>query len=365
MFVTGAGSVHSQRWVSFFADRGAAVTWVSLGEPPTRAYANLRFIELPKHRIRSLRPVRYVQLLRKLIREVAPDVLHAHQVWIDGIVAAAAGFRPLVVTPWGSDVLLGPRSPLKRPLISWALKRAQLVTCDGQNTARAVVELGVPRDSIELVCFGTNVEYFTPERSGAEVRSRLDVWSRPVVLSLRHLSPLYDVGTLVSAVPTVLDSCPDAVFVIAGNGTQREELIRLAEDLGVRDAVRFVGLIAEAELPTYLTAADVYVSTALSDSGLSASTAEAMACGLPVVVTDTGSNRDWIDDGVNGYIVPVQDSSFLSRKIVDLLRDPARRKAWGKMNRTIIVQRNNYVTEMARMESLYACLTKRAPSSDP
>lgn len=353
LFVTGAASVHSERWVSFFADRGHDVTWVSLGEPPTRAYESLRFVELPRHHSAPLRPLSYARALRKLVREVQPHVVHAHQVWIDAIVAAASGFHPLVVTPWGSDVLLAPKSRLKRPLISWALRRADLVTCDGENTAQAISTLGVPRPEIELVYFGTNVDRFTPEHSGTGARSRLELGTRPVVLSLRSLRPLYDIETVVRSVPGVLEACPDAAYVIAGDGAKRAELVALAEALGVTEAVHFVGQVNESDVLDLMAAADVYVSTALSDSGLAASTAEAMACGLPVVVTDTGSVRDWIDDRVNGDIIPIQSPGVLADRISDLLLDGPRREAWGAMNRRIIVERNNYGLEMTRMEELY------------
>jgi len=104
---------------------------------------------------------------------------------------------------------------------------------------------------------------------------------------------------------------------------------------------------------------DVYVSTSLSEAEIVASTAEAMACGLPVIVTDVADNKKWIDNGVNGFVVPVKDPKSLAEKIIYLLQDEDIRKQFGKINRKIIEERNNYYTEMEKMEDIYKKLVQR------
>jgi glycosyltransferase involved in cell wall biosynthesis len=132
--------------------------------------------------------------------------------------------------------------------------------------------------------------------------------------------------------------------------------------LGISDSVKFVGFIPNEKLPEYLASADVYVSTSLSDAGLAASTAEAMACGLPVIVTDFGDNRRWVKNGVNGFIVPLRDPKTLADKIVYLLKNENIRKEFGIRNRIIIEKKNNYYKEMERMEHIYEVLAGRRGS---
>jgi glycosyltransferase involved in cell wall biosynthesis len=117
--------------------------------------------------------------------------------------------------------------------------------------------------------------------------------------------------------------------------------------------VRFVGWISNDELPRYLASSDIYVSTSLSDAGLSASTAEAMACGLPVIVTDSGENRVWIEDGKNGFVVPLANPKILAEKIIYLIKNKDIKARFGEINRKIIEERNNYYKEMAKMERIY------------
>jgi glycosyltransferase involved in cell wall biosynthesis len=215
------------------------------------------------------------------------------------------------------------------------------------------VQLGADRDKIKIVYFGTDTGKFRPLAADGSRRS-LELDGHPVILSLRSLEPLYDVASLVRALPAVLREVPAAQCVLVGQGSEREPLTALAARLGVAERMRFAGAIAREDIPRYLAAADVYVSTALSDAGLAASTAEAMACALPVVVTDSGENRAWVTDGEGGFVVPVRDPAVLAEKIITLLKDPALRAECGRHNRRLIEERNNYHVEMQKMERIYA-----------
>jgi glycosyltransferase involved in cell wall biosynthesis len=120
-----------------------------------------------------------------------------------------------------------------------------------------------------------------------------------------------------------------------------------------------VGWIPEHDLPRYLASCDVYVSTALSDGGLAASTAEAMACGLPVIVTDVGDNAEWVQEGVQGFIVPPKDPSALAWRLASLLERGEERARLGRSGRALIEERNNWTAEMHRMEEYYRNLIAR------
>ena len=117
--------------------------------------------------------------------------------------------------------------------------------------------------------------------------------------------------------------------------------------------VQFVGLLNQAELPRFFTTLDVYVSTSLSDAGISASTAEAMASGQAVVVSDSGENNLWIDDGSSGFVVPVKSPDVLAAKLVELLLGPSLRVSFGERARRTITERNDYYREMSKMGALY------------
>ena len=151
----------------------------------------------------------------------------------------------------------------------------------------------------------------------------------------------------------MLKSVPDTRFVLVGKGALEEDLRVLTQKLKVSHAVYFIGYLPNDQLPDILSSMDVYVSTSLSDAGIAASTAEAMACELPVVITDSGENGRWVDDEVNGYLVPVTQPQRLAERLIQLLENEPLRNSLGARGRETIHERNDYLIEMDKMDHLY------------
>ena len=361
-FLAGADSIHSVKWVRYFADKGHEVHWISLTPFTAGDIGTVRLYlikGLPLGKLHPLNLLFYAIYVKRLITRINPGILHAHYAGVNGVVGALSGFRPFVLTAWGSDVLFVAKSKIKGHLSKFALNKADLITCDADHMQDAMTTLGVDANKIRLIYFGVDTHKFRPCERIEKLRDKLDISNSPTIISLRNLEPVYDVETLIKSMPEVLRKVPEAKFIIAGRGPQEEELKRLAKSLGVSESVRFVGWIPNDELPQYLAAADVYVSTSLSDAGLAASTAEAMACGLPVVITDSGENRKWVKDGESGFIVPVADARILAERIVHLLENGNVRAEFGEISRKVIEERNNYYKEMGKMEHIYEALIKR------
>ncbi len=366
--MAGPGSIHTRRWVSWFAQRGHDVHIVfpeSIFSPYSikvdgtsmHPFRTMPIISQTSHLF--LQPVDHWRV-RHIIRRIKPDILHAHYLVNYGFRAACSGFHPLVLTAWGSDVLAqAKRSNISRWEVNFTLKRADMVTCDGEHIIGELVKLGAEREKIKLIYFGTDTRKFSPRPRSKKLRKELAIFDSPAIISLRSLRPIYDVESLIKAVPLVLKEIPSTKFIIAADGEQGKYLENLAVSLGISGSIRFVGFVENDELPQYLSLADIYVSTSLSDAGLSASTAEAMACGLPVVITDYGNNREWVEDGINGFVVPLRNPEALASKIIYLLHNEEKRGKFGQANRQTIEQRMNQEKEMGRMEKLYNELIER------
>jgi len=357
-FLAGANSIHTRRWIKYFADAGHEVHLISLGRNSKEPLDNIKFHLVPKKFFRPLRPLYYLFEVKKILRRIKPDILHVHQLWIDGIVADHSGFHPLVVTPWGSDLLIGARSNVKKQLFRHIFKNADLITCDGENMRAAIIGLGISPAKVCLVGFGVDTDRFRPDPPDHNLAKTVGLRGGPVVISLRSLNPIYDIETLVRAMPLIVKAVPGAQFIIAGQGSERDRLIALAAELGVGGAAHFIGAIPGGDIPRYLNLAAVYVSTSLSDSGLAASTAEAMASGLPVVVSDSGDNKKWITQGENGYVVPLRDHAALAQMVIAVISDPVLSKKMGQSGRKAIEERNSYRREMGKIEDLYRRLAK-------
>jgi glycosyltransferase involved in cell wall biosynthesis len=300
----------------------------------------------------------WISQVRHLVQKIKPDLLHGHFVTIYGFLAACSGFHPLVVSTWGSDVLIDPeKSIMKRRLVKYALKRADLITCDGRNLEVAIGELGGKAERTHIVYHGVDTKKFTPASNGNNILEERFGGSQLWVINIRGFKPIYDMETFIRAMPLVLKQIHSVKFIIAGEGERKDYFIKLSKRMNVFDSIEFVGLIPHDELPQYLASSDVYVSTSLSDS-MALSTMEAMACGLAPVITDIGDNRRWIKDGENGFIVPIKDPEVLAERIIYLLKNPDIRKKFGERNRKIIEERNNCHKEMAKMDNIYKELVK-------
>ena len=372
-YLGNAASVHTQRWVKYFAGQGHEVHLICLHPPASNDWPGVKLHVLKVVRTETKFPAAIRQAfhgfnlplvvaqIRRIINRLNPDIVHAHSVNDYGFLASLSQYHPLVVTAWGSDVLLAvQRSKLSKWSIQFALRKADSLTCDAIHLADRMVELGASREKIALIYFGTDTRKFHPDRRDDKLKTELQIKAdAPIVISLRHLTPLYDVESLIQAAPLVLAEIPDARFVIAGDGEQRSYLENMAASLGISAWIRFVGRLSGEQLPRYLASSDVYVSTSLSDAGLAASTAEAMACEVPVVITDFGNNSDWVKEGEGGFLVPLKSPAALAEKIIYLLKHPQARKSFGCFNRQVIEERNNYYQEMAKVELIYQRLAQR------
>jgi glycosyltransferase involved in cell wall biosynthesis len=338
-------------WVKFFVKKKHEVHVIS----PKKGECEGIFLHvIPTTGHKTIDTIRGALFVRKLVRKLKPDLVHAHYIIKYGWWGAFANYHPLILTVWGSDVLLVPKkSKLIKLLVKITFKRADLVTTDGIHLIELLKKLGVDPDKLHIVNFGVDVELFKPVPKNENLAKRLGVKDCPVIISLRNLKQIYDIETLIHAVPHILKHIPAAKFLIFGEGEQKPILKELVKSLGIEKNVVFMGFVSNEQMPQYFSLADVYVSTSLSDAGLARSTAEAMACALPVIVTDVGDNRDWVKDGENGFIVPPRNPQALANAVITLIKDPQLRQKFGSKNREIITSRNNYYKEMDKIELLY------------
>jgi glycosyltransferase involved in cell wall biosynthesis len=343
--------IHTRRWADWFHARGHAVELISLEADHGFAY--------PCHLLRSAVPFRFLRYplatpaVRRLLARFAPDVVNAHFVPNYGLIGVLAGYRPLVVSAWGSDVLVsGVASPLHSARARFVLARADRITTDAAMLTRAVVALGGAAERVLTVPMGVEPERYRAARTvppGGEPAG-----SPLCVVSTRKLEPIYNVGQLIAAVPAVLAAHPRSVIEVAGDGPERAALAARAPAASGR--LVFHGMIPHAEVARLLGRAAVYVSTSRSDS-TSVSLLEAMAAGAFPVVTDIEANREWIDDGWNGRLVPLDDPAALAAAIAAALADPALRARAAAENARRIDERATWSRNMAAVEALFAELT--------
>jgi glycosyltransferase involved in cell wall biosynthesis len=299
-----------------------------------------------------------------LIKKIRPDIIHAHYIGHFGILAGLygglTGFGPIVLTAWGSDILVEAKG-FKKWLIKYALKRADLITCDGENSRDTMVNLGINSQKIQHIYHGVDTQIFNPDQKDRGlVRVLFGREDFPVVISARTLNSRGNVETFIKAIPLILNKIPNAKFIIGGKGPEENYLKKLAKSLDVLDNSSFVGFIPHSDLQKYLASSDVYVSPSLLDAGVAVATLDAMACELAPVVTDVADNSKWIKNGENGFIIPTKKPEALAEKVIYLLENEEIRKRFGRINRRLIKEKQEYAKNMEEMEKLYKKLMEVA-----
>lgn len=366
LFVAPLTSIHSKRWIEYFAGLPDIDVHVATFSKPSVEIAGARIhtLEIPgrnqnllSYYFKVYRP--FSKEVKKLVRSIAPDVIHIH--WFDFKHSFFCGLDgiPVIATAWGSDILAPPKGNLIHSFaVRKILKKADIITCDAEHLRDAMIKKGAPASKVSVIFFGTDLTIFNPERRDPNLAAELGFDpSSKLVISLRALRPIYNIETFVLAMPKILEKKPEARFVIVGDGEEREMLEQRAKELAVDSAVRFTGRLSDEDLQRYTASADVYVSTSLSDGGLAASTAEAMACSVPVVVSDFGNNRDWVEPGQTGLLFPLEDSSTLAEQVISLLDDPQKASEIGQNGMRTIDERNNYHREMEKVLQMYQRLS--------
>jgi L-malate glycosyltransferase len=376
-------SVHTHSWVRWFVERGHDVHGISYyaprsspegvamhalaGAAPRRisgeSGGSVRGVvralrrRLPAGAERLAQAGRYRSAgLARVVRDIRPDVLHAHFLVEHGFYGATLGFHPYVITTWGSDVLVEPgRDPVSRRIARWALARADAVTSNNGYMADRLVALGAAHERVHVVTLGADRYFLEAHDESINVRGRTA--GSPVVLSTRAHEPLYNIGEIVDAYARVASERPDVRLMIANEGSQTEGLLRRARSAGAQ--VEFAGVLERAAFRDAMTGAEVFVSVPSSDA-TSVALLQAIAAGCFPIVSDLPALHELVDDGVNGLRVRLHDVGALAEAMRLALADDDLRLRAAGVNRKLVEERGLNETQMARMEEIYLRLARRA-----
>ncbi|MFF3321907.1 glycosyltransferase family 4 protein [Streptomyces sp. NPDC002889] len=266
-----------------------------------------------------------------------------------GLMAPAlrrAGARRLVATTHGHEAGWA-QLPGSRQLLRRIGEGTDTITYLGEYTRSRIAAALTPAAAGRMVQLppGVDEKTFHPGSGGDEVRARLGLSERPVVVCVSRLVPRKGQDTLILAMPAILARVPDAVLLIVGGGPYEKDLRSLAARTGVAESVHFTGAVPWADLPAHYGAGDVFAMPCrtrrggLDVEGLGIVYLEASATGLPVVAGDSGGAPDAVLDGETGWVVPGGSQAAAAERIVTLLQDPQLRRRMGERGRAWVEEK--------------------------
>jgi phosphatidylinositol alpha-mannosyltransferase len=282
---------------------------------------------------------------RSALARFAPDVVHVHEPLAPSVsmFATLASRAPVVATVHAyldRSRAMELAAPVLRRV--WGRVAVGVAVSDA---AASFLRRTLPRADLEIVPNGVDVRAWAEPNGVAEglPAGRRIVWAH-------RLDPQKGFPVAVAAFAKVVAKVPDAVLVVAGDGTDREAVGLLTPS--VRERVHLVGAVPNDRLPTFHAAGDAFVAPALGQESFGVVLLEAMAAGLPVVATDIPGYREVVTNGVEGLLVRPRDPEALAAGLVRVLTEPGLAERLGEAGRAR-ARAFDWPLVVDRLEALY------------
>lgn len=337
LLLVGPHSVHLWRFYEMVKQGIDQIEVITDQEPEKLSSPNLKVTVVSFSLRHPLEFYRTIRRIRQQIRESRPDIIHCHMANTTALAVnwANRGMKvPVVLTAWGSDVLVAPfQSSFLRRMVTYNLREAQILTSDSRYMAEKMREL-LPEKKLDIhiANFGIGV---VPDPL---------VRKENLIYSNRLHEPLYRIDAIIHAFQDFVKEDHESwQLVIAGTGSQTESLKKLVKTLGLEPQVEFVGWLNPSDNAAYYNRSKLYVSIPESDA-TSISLLEAMACGCIPVVSELPANTEWVVDGKNGVLVKDVRQAFLKNSLMldagsvqNLNREIIEQKATVEANREVFL----------------------------
>jgi phosphatidylinositol alpha-1,6-mannosyltransferase len=217
----------------------------------------------------------------------------------------------------------------------YGFDRAARITANSRHTRDRLLRLGVPGERVALVHPGVDLSHFAPDpESGRRLREELGLGHAKLILTVSRLAPNKGHLRIIDLLPRLHQSCPNAVYLIVGEGGMRDAIAQRAAELGVGEQVRVVGRVEDTR--PYYNACDVFAMASSrhgdgskAGEGFGIAYVEAGACGRPSIASSSGGGGEVVSDGETGRVVDPDDSEALATALGEILTDAESAAAMG------------------------------------
>ena len=293
--------------------------------------------------------------LRRLTRKIKPDLIHAGPIQNCAFLAALSGFRPILAMSWGYDLVMdADRSAWMRWVTRYTLKCSAFFASDANVSRDKAIAFGMDPEKTIMFPWGTDIEHFkqkTFSRTALSASKGSNVETFTLLCS-RTWEPIYGVDILAKAFAKVAAGNPNLNLILLGGGSHSMRIRQILMNGGVLDRVHFGGHVSYADLPRWYHMTDLYISPSHVD-GSSVSLMEALASGLLCLVSDIPGNREWIKDGVNGWLFRDGDVDDLAEKISNAIKNRKLFKNIGDAARKTAEQKADWKMNFGKLLEVY------------
>ncbi len=336
-------STHTEKWAEYLHKEGNDVYVLSFLPAEIQGVKVIN-LNPPKFSLK----IGYFTVLgrvRRVLREIKPDILHAHFASSYGLIGALSGFHPLVTSVWGSDILEFPnKSPIHKWMVSYSLGKADVITSTSKMMMEGVKKLS--KKKIEIIPFGIDTKKFYPGQK-----------SQIFTLGCtKALERVYGHEYLIRAFKRSLIKFPDMRLVLLGDGSMRQSLEELVLELHLEEKVEFMGRLNQDRVAEVVRTFHILVLPSLRESfGVSA--LEGSASKVALIASDIPGLRETVIRDKTGLLFRSRDVIDLSDKILRLANNSKLRERLSENGLEFVSKNFNWDTEGKKLLRLYERLS--------
>ena len=298
---------------------------------------------------------------RRVVKRIKPDIVHAGPIQTCAFIAALSGFHPILAMSWGYDLVMDvDKSTWMQWVTRYTLKRSAFFTSDANVSRDKAVSFGMSPEKTVIFPWGTDIEHFVPKKEVKEKKKTASANRKSSIANRKSITlfcsrsweSIYGVDVLARAFVKVAGVNPDVNLILLGGGSQGQKIRQILMNGGVMERVHFGGQVGQRDLPRWYHMADIYISPSHVD-GSSVTLMEALASGLPCLVSDIAGNREWVENGVNGWLFRDGDVDDLAEKILLAIKNRRSFKKIGEAARKTAEEKADWKKNFGKLLEAY------------
>lgn len=341
-------SIHTHKWALFYQSKGIDVKVYTFKDHYSENNAKQVPTEiLPKVLPGKASYIAAAPALKKLLKEWNPDILHSHFISSYGLLGAIVDYKVHFVSVWGKDIFDFPKkNKLNEKLVRFTLSKATAI-CSTSHIMAKETNLYTDRP-VYVTPFGVDLGIFHPAQDDTEFTDKI------IVGTVKALEDKYGIADLVKGFALFNKEYPNSELLITGDGPQRKEYEQLATDLGISDVTTFTGKVPNTEVPNIIRKMSIFAVPSTEDSeSFGVAAVEAMACGVPVVVSNVGGLPEVVVKDVTGIVTDKESPDQLAAAFKKLARNNEMRMKMGEAGVAHVKNHYSWIDNANYMLTLY------------
>lgn len=363
LILADTASPHTIKWVTNLSKKNIEIFLFGLTGYKKSNYSDIPNLKIqtlgmegkvftkPDGALSKINYLKALPLIRKIIREFNPDILHAHYASSYGLLGVLSRFHPFIISVYGADVYTFPlKNIITKNLFKLNLWAADKILSTSNIMAEEITKY--TKKQIEITPFGIDLDIFHPRARKENLFCKNDI----VVGTVKSLEDKYGIEYLIKAFKLVKDRHPEMSLklLIAGKGTKERELKELVAKLGIADVTTFTGFVDYHKVHEYHNMIDIAVFISIEDSeSFGVSVLEASACAKPVIVSDAGGLPEVVEKDITGLIVEKKNIAQTADAIEELLLNKDLRLRLGENGRERVSKKYNLEDNVVQMIGIY------------